>query len=110
MNVIREQQATVIEMTVTTLNVNNVKEFKSDVEPYLESETHIILDLAKLTFVDSSGLGSFLFCLKRLNQKGGELKLCNVSKPVRILFEMVRLHQIIEIFNSREEALASFDD
>jgi anti-sigma B factor antagonist len=108
MNVIKKPQATVIELTAATLNVNNVKEFKADMEPYLESETHIILDLNKLSFVDSSGLGSFLFCLKRLNQKGGDLKLCNVTKPVRILFEMVRFHQIIDIFNSQDEALASF--
>lgn len=99
----------VLEIENPTLNTGNVKDFKSEIQPYLEKEEHIILDLAQLTFVDSSGLGSFLFCLKRLNQKGGDLKLCNITKPVRVLFELVRLHQVIEIFDSREEALASYN-
>ena len=110
MNVIREKQATIIEISTPTLNVSNVKEFKTNIEKYLDSEKNIILDLSQLTFVDSSGLGAFLFCLKRLNQKNGDLNLCGVTKPVRILFELVRLHQIIDIFDTREEALASFKD
>lgn len=100
-------QAMIIEIETPTLNTGNVKEFKLEIQPYLESEKHVVLDLSNLTFVDSSGLGAFLFCLKRLNQHDGDLKLCNITKPVRVLFELVRLHQIIEVFNSQEEALAS---
>lgn len=100
-------QAMIIEIETPTLNTSNVKAFKLEIQPFLETEKHIVLDLSNLTFVDSSGLGALLFCLKRLNQHDGDLKLCNITKPVRVLFELVRLHQIIEVFNSREEALAS---
>lgn len=99
----------VIDILTPTLNAGNVKDFKNDIQPFLESEEHILLDLANLTFVDSSGLGAFLFCLKRLNQKGGDLRLCNITKPVRVLFELVRLHKVIEVFSSREEGLASYE-
>ena len=98
----------VIEFENPTLNAGNVKDFKHDIQPFLEKEDHILLDLSNLTFVDSSGLGAFLFCLKRINQKGGDFKLCNITKPVRVLFELVRLHQVIEVFESREEALATY--
>ncbi len=104
----KEPQAMVLEIETTTLTAANAKDFKSDIEKYLNSETNIVMDLSRISFIDSSGLGVFLFCLKRLNQKGGDLKLCNITKPVRVLFELVRLHQIIEVFNSKEEALASF--
>ncbi len=100
----------VLEIETPTLNAGNVKDFKHLIQPFLESEEHVLLDLSQLTFVDSSGLGAFLFCLKRLNQKGGDLRLCNITKPVRVLFELVRLHKVIDVFGSREEALASYTE
>ncbi len=110
MQVFQEPQALVIMPKSTTLTAANAKEFKAALEEQLEETKSMVLDLAPVTFIDSSGLGVLLFALKRLNQKGGDLKICNVSKPVRVLFELVRLHQIMEIFNSREEALASFQN
>ena len=98
----------VLEVETTTLTAANAKDFKSSIEKYLDTETNIVLDLNRITFIDSSGLGVFLFCLKRLNQKGGDLKLCNITKPVRVLFELVRLHQIIDVCASTEESLAAF--
>ncbi|HCG62672.1 MAG TPA: anti-sigma factor antagonist [Sphaerochaeta sp.] len=108
MDAIQEQHALVLVPTTSTLTAANAKEFKASLEEHIEQTKALVLDLEKITFIDSSGLGVLLFALKRLNQKGGELKLCNVTKPVRVLFELVRLHQIMEVFNSREEALASF--
>ncbi|MCF7944604.1 MAG: STAS domain-containing protein [Spirochaetia bacterium] len=98
----------IISFETTSLNAGNVKDFKANIQPYLDSEKFIILDLRNLTFIDSSGLGSFLSCLKALNQKGGDLKICNVTKSVRILFEMVRMHQVIDTYDSREEAVQAF--
>jgi anti-sigma B factor antagonist len=39
---------------------------------------------------------------------GGDLKLCQVSRPVRGVFELIRLHRICEIVGTREEALKAF--
>ncbi len=98
----------ILEVEIQTLNSANVKDFKNEMLTYLDSEEQVLLDLSQLTFVDSSGLGAFLFCLKRLNQKGGKFKLCNITKPVRVLFELVRLHKVIEVFESRDAALETF--
>lgn len=98
----------IISFETTSLNAGSVKDFKTDIQPYLNSGKYIILDLRNLTFIDSSGLGSVLSCLKALNQKGGDLKICNVTKSVRIIFEMVRMHQIIDTYDSREEAVQAF--
>lgn len=109
MLITKKGQVTILEVEFTTLTATNAKEFKKKLESALENETNILLDLNRVTFIDSSGLGVFLFCLKSLNQKGGDLKICNITKPVRVLFELVRLHQIIEVFNSQEEALQAFN-
>jgi anti-sigma B factor antagonist len=67
-----------------------------------------VIDLSRLRFVDSSGLGAFISCLRKLNAKGGDLKLCGMSKQVRAVFELVRMHRIFDIFGTREEALRAF--
>jgi len=64
--------------------------------------------LGRLRFVDSSGLGAFISCLRKLNAKGGDLKLCGMSKQVRAVFELVRMHRIFDIFGTRDEALRAF--
>lgn len=90
------------------LDASNAKEFKRDIASVLEPQAKVVFDLAELRFVDSSGLGAFLSCLRQLNATGGDLKLCGMTKPVRTLFELVRMHKIFDIVGTRDEALRSF--
>lgn len=90
------------------LDASNTKDFKRDVMNAINSQVKVVFDLSKVQFVDSSGCGAILSCLRHLNSVGGDLKLCNISKPVRLLFELVRMHRIFEIFNSRDEAINAF--
>jgi len=71
--------------------------------------SNIVLDLNKLQFIDSSGLGSFLSILRFLHSRQGDLKIANMTKPIRATFEIVRMHKLFEIFNSTDEAVRSFD-
>ena len=91
-----------------SLDESNATEFKRDVASVLESDRKLVLDLSKLQFVDSSGLGAILSCLRQLNSAGGDLKLCSIGRPVRALVELVRMHRIFEIFNTREEAIRAY--
>ena len=92
-----------------TLDAGNAQEFKKSVIPALEANDKMIFDLSRLLFVDSSGLGVILAALRTLNARGGDLKLCGLTKQVRVLFELVRMHRIFEIFDTREEALRAFE-
>lgn len=98
----------VVVLPVEELDASITGELKRDIAPLLEAHTKMVLDLGLLRFLDSSGLGAFLSCLRRLNAKGGDLKLCAMSKQVRTVFELVRLHKIFDIFETREEALRAF--
>jgi anti-sigma B factor antagonist len=99
----------VVSMPVEELDAGNTAEFKRDISPVLEVNTKVVLDLSKLRFLDSSGLGSFLSCLRKLNSGGGDLKLCGMSPQVRTIIEMVRMHRIFDIYGTREEAVRAFD-
>ena len=89
------------------LDASNAREFKTRVAGMIRPGTKLIFDLSTLKFVDSSGLGALLSCLRQLNASGGALKLYAMVKPVRALFELVRMHRVFEIFNTQEEAIRS---
>jgi anti-sigma B factor antagonist len=100
---------TVIQLPVENLDAGNTKEFKRQVSPLLEAKAKLVFDMAKVKFVDSSGLGALLSCLRQVNAEGGDLKICGLTKQVRVIFELVRMHRIFEMFNTREEAAKAYD-
>lgn len=89
------------------LDAGNAPEFKDAIHPYLEDHKLVIIDMRKLAFLDSSGLGAMLSCLRTMNNKQGVLNLIGLTEPIRALFELVRMHRIFSIYNSLDEALAS---
>jgi len=99
---------TVVTLTGGQLDASTAGEFKNSMTPILAEYSQLVLDLSHLEFVDSSGLGAFLSCLRHVQAKGGDLKLCRVAKPVRALFELVRMHKIFQIFDTQEEAIRAF--
>lgn len=99
---------TVIALPGESLDASNAKEFKRDIMSALEGQSQVIFDMGRLKFVDSSGLGAILSCLRQLNANGGDLKLSGMLKPVRALFELVRMHRIFDIYNTSEEAIAAY--
>ena len=108
MGVEKLEGVTVVALQGEILDAGNAKAFKREIGPVIEADARVVFDMGCLQFVDSSGLGAILSCLRQLNALGGDLKLCGMSKPVRALFELVRMHRIFEIFNTVEEAVRAF--
>jgi len=104
----RTGDVTVAVVPMEELDASNSADFKREVAPLLEATTKLVLDLSRLRFVDSSGLGAFISCLRKLNAKGGEVKLCGMSKQVRAVFQLVRMHRIFDIHVTKEEAVDAF--
>jgi anti-sigma B factor antagonist len=98
----------VVVLEVEELDAGNTPGFKGEIAPVLEANTRVVLDLSKVRFVDSSGLGFFISCLRKLMARGGDLKLCGMTKQVRAVFELVTMHRILEIHKTREEAVRAF--
>jgi sigma-B regulation protein RsbU (phosphoserine phosphatase) len=98
----------VVVLAGAQLDASTAEEFKRDIMPVLEAHPQAVFDLSRLTFVDSSGLGAFLSCLRHVQAQGGDLKLCGLTPPVRALFELVRLHRIFHIFDTPEAAIRAF--
>ena len=100
---------TLVEIGLENLDASNERAFKQEMSTVLDTEPRVALGLARLQFVDSSGLGAILACLRRVNARGGDLKRYGMTRPVRALFELVRMHRVFEIYNSRDEVVESFE-
>ena len=98
----------VVVVPVEELDASNVGEFKREMAPVLEANTKLVFDLQRLRFMDSSGLGAFLSCLRHVNARGGDVKLCDMAPQVRAVFELVRFHRIFDIYSTPEEAAVAF--
>jgi anti-sigma B factor antagonist len=99
---------TVITCHVENLDASNVKSFKEAMQPLLKDQSRVVLNLADVKFVDSSGLGALISALREVNGRDGSLKLCALTRSVRALFELMRMNRIFSIYESQEEAVASY--
>jgi len=109
LNVEKIRDIAIITPRVEFIDASNYQEFKQDISPLLEANKRVILDISQLRFVDSSGLGAVLSCLRKLVNNGGDLKLlCDKCKPVRMFFELVRMNRVIDMFTLRQEAIDAF--
>lgn len=70
-------------------------------------QTSLILDLQGITFVDSTGFGVFLSLMKTANNTSGHFRICNIGEEAMELFKLLQLHNVFEIYNTRQDALKS---
>lgn len=103
----RTDGAVIVTLVQTELDARTATGFRQQMAAVIEEHTQVILDMGPVRFLDSSGLGAILSVLKKVRKGSGELRICNAAKPVRRLFELVRFHRIVDILNTREEAIRS---
>ncbi len=71
-------------------------------------ETRILLNLTNVPYMDSGGLGEVVRSYTTVKREGGELKLAGVTSRIKDLMTITKLHTIFDIFDSEDEAVASF--
>lgn len=98
----------VIELREDNLDASNVREFRDAVQSLMGDRTRVVLDLAGVKFIDSSGLGALISCLRQVNSRRGDFRLCEMSRTVRALFELMRMHRVFHIHDTRADAVGSF--
>ncbi|MGW1027964.1 STAS domain-containing protein [Streptomyces sp. NPDC002577] len=72
-----------------------------------EGRLRVILDLRRVTFIDSTGLGVFVGILKRIRERDGELRLVIASQTVRRIFDLTSLYGVFPIYDSLDAALTA---
>jgi anti-sigma B factor antagonist len=69
----------------------------------------IILNLAHVDYLDSSGVGELVSCFTTVRNAGGELKLLNLTQKVRDVLHVTKLYTVFDIKNDEFTAVKSFD-
>lgn len=69
---------------------------------------HIIVNMTKVNFIDSTALASLVTGLKRCRQLNGDLYLCNLPDTVRVIFELTRFNKAFLIFTDEHDARTAF--
>ncbi len=79
------------------------------VREMLESgERFFILNMEKVPWLDSGGIGEVVASFKRVREKDGTIKLVKLSSKAHDLFTMTALTKVFEIYGNEDEALGSF--
>ncbi len=73
-----------------------------------QGKKKVIINLAGVDWMNSTGLGILISGLTTLKNNGGELKLANVTDKIQSLLTITKLVTVFEAYDSTEEALKSF--
>ncbi len=76
-------------------------------EPHLRAlsqseQSEIIIDMTKVNFIDSSGIGAIVFLYKALKARGREIRLMNVSGQPKEMINMLGINKVIGLFNTTD--------
>jgi len=84
------------------------EEFKETMFEHLKDRKSVVFDLTKMMHVDSSGLGALVSILQRVHSEGGVIKLACLQPRPRIVFDITKIYRVFDIYDTVEEAIASF--
>lgn len=72
------------------------------------NEKKILLNLADVSYIDSSGIGELVSSFTTVGNQGGKLKLLNLTKKVHDLLSITKLLTVFEVFDDEAKAIQNF--
>lgn len=94
-----------IEERIDAVNASDLKKQFSD---WLETTNQFIFDMKDVDFIDSTGLGAIVACLKYASEVNGDLKLATLPPKPRMIFEITKAYRIFDIYDDVESALEAY--
>jgi len=69
----------------------------------------VLLNLADVTYIDSSGIGELVSAFTTVSNQGGQLKLLNLTKKVHDLLQITKLYTVFDVHDDEAKAISSFE-
>ena len=73
-----------------------------------QGKKKIILNMARVSYLDSSGTGEVVSLLMKVKKAGGELKLLSLSQKIKDIFQIAQLLSIFDYYTNEDEAVKAF--
>lgn len=70
---------------------------------------NILVNLADVTYIDSSGIGELVSAFTAVSNQGGQLKLLNLTKKVHDLLQITKLYTVFDVHDDEAKAITAFD-
>jgi anti-sigma B factor antagonist len=102
-----EGDCLVVSLQDKRLDAVNAPSFREAlIERIDKGQRKIVLDMAQVSFMDSSGLGAVVSVLKHLGQEG-RLRICGVTPAVMAVLKLTRMDRVLKTFETRQAAIAA---
>jgi anti-anti-sigma factor len=75
----------------------------------VQNDTKVLIDLSKVSRIDSTGLGVLMNCYCHAVKNAGALKLLNADAPVRRVLSVTKIDSVLQMFEDEAAAIASFE-
>lgn len=109
---IKERQSdgvTILEVSGKIMGGPDAELFNTTLKSLIhQGQGRVVVDLGKVTWVNSTGLGILISGYTTLKRNEGEMKLLNVSERIESIFMVTKLHSVFETYKSEDEAVQSF--
>lgn len=106
LNLEKNNSFNVLTIADERIDAHNSVELKAYLLQLIDSgETNIVVQLAQVRFIDSSGLGALLAGHKHMLAKAGQFALANIQPQVLSMFELTRLNRVFDIYADFHEVL-----
>lgn len=104
-----EEQKVFILNVSGQLDAHSFGAFDEFLQEMLEKDKfRIVMNLEKLTYISSAGMGTLGAALTQSRDRGGDIRLCSVPEDIHKILQMVGLHEMMDIHDTEPEAIESF--
>lgn len=104
----QEEKVTVVELS-GEIDVSCAPQLKDLLQGLVDDgKNQLLIDLAGVSFMDSTALGILINAFKRNQQAGGDIKFANPQDELRKVFSLTQTDKIFSIFDSVKDGLSSF--
>lgn len=105
----REQDAVLIFDIKGELDAKAAPEFKERIMEKINQGFHrVLVNLSDITYLDSAGLGVLVSGLKIATRQNGDLRMWGLQEEVRNIFQLTRLNKVFQIYDTEDQAMASY--
>jgi anti-sigma B factor antagonist len=91
------------------LDAFSAPDLKNMFEQMIGKTPNFVFDLKGCEFIDSTGLGMIVACLKSATQAGGDIRLAMIQEKPKMVFDITRAYKIFQFFTNIEAAVASYE-
>jgi len=101
----------VLHVDATSLGGPGAHQMSNKIRSFMDQGiSKFIVDMEKVEWMNSSGLGIVIGALHTVTSRNGRLCLINISEKTEQLLKITKLERVFSIFNSEEEAVADFSE